>query len=293
MSTGKGNTFSTPMRLDRSCVAHFVVFVRERHAIYERRTAGQPKPWATDALLLDYKFCNVYRELDTVTRWITSSWRIPYAADPDLWFAMVVARLLNRPATLDALGYPARWKGERFIKLVHRLKAEKIPAFSGAYMISTHGRSMDKAEFLATHVLTPLWKNRAYIRPLEGDTLSSFAGRLREQFGMGSFLTAQVVADVKYVAPLLDCEDWWTWASSGPGSRRGLNRICGREIGKAWREDVWLTTLDDLARVALPELADMPGIHAQDLQNCLCEFDKYERVRLDQGRMKSRYNGRI
>lgn len=33
-------------------------------------------------------------------------------------------------------------------------------------------------------------------------------------------------------------------------------------------------------------------LDAQDLQNCLCEFDKYERVRMGQGRPRSRYPGR-
>lgn len=32
-------------------------------------------------------------------------------------------------------------------------------------------------------------------------------------------------------------------------------------------------------------------LSAQDLQNCLCEFDKYERVRLGEGRPKQLYPG--
>jgi len=35
----------------------------------------------------------------------------------------------------------------------------------------------------------------------------------------------------------------------------------------------------------------MPKIHMQDLQNCLCEFDKYERVRLGEGRPRNGYRG--
>ena len=37
--------------------------------------------------------------------------------------------------------------------------------------------------------------------------------------------------------------------------------------------------------------ADLPPIHAQALQNCLCEFDKYERVRLGEGRPRNNYPG--
>lgn len=271
-------------------ISGLVKFIKERHAIYTRRNLGAPKPWTKDSILQNYKFCNVYRELDKVTVWITDNWRTPHAADPDLWFAMVVARLLNRPSTLGALGYPVPWNRDKFVKLVHKLKAAKEPAFSGAYMISTHGHKADKAEFLADRVLTPLWKARKFIRPRDGDTLAEFHARLTKHFGMGSFLGAQVVADIKYVAPLKAAEDWWTWAASGPGSRRGLNRVAGFATGKHWSEESWRDML--IALHAKINISALPALHAQDLQNCLCEFDKYERVRLGEGRMKCKYNGR-
>lgn len=277
-----------------------VAWIIERQAIYERRVAGQPKPWTKDVILRDFKFCNVYREQDKTTVWIKNNWRDPGAKQEDLWFAMVVARLLNRPSTLEALGFPVPWRPQQFIKLVHARKAAGVPAFSGAYMISTHGRKADKAEFLAGEVLTPLWKARTYIRPRADDTLSSFHARLTEHFGMGSFLGAQVVADVKYTSQLAPASDWWTWASSGPGSRRGLNRVCGRDVGAAWAEDAWRNALGEL-RVTLTEDKafckardkGLPPIHAQDLQNCLCEYDKYQRVRLGEGRMKATYDGGV
>lgn len=269
-----------------------VAFIKERYAMYLRRTAGQAKPWTKDAILRDHKFCNVYRELDKTTIWITENWRTPHAGDPDLWFAMVVARLLNRPTTLAALGYPVPWRRDSFVKLVHGLKARGEPAFSGAYMISTHGHKADKAMFLADRVLTPLWNTRKYIRPRADDTLESFHDRLTEHFGMGSFLGAQVVADIKYVSHLTGAPDWWTWASSGPGSRRGLSRVLGRDMRTHWGEAAWRAALSEL-QDNLTGLSELPRIHAQDLQNCLCEFDKYERVRLNEGRMKCKYNGRV
>ena len=38
------------------------------------------------------------------------------------------------------------------------------------------------------------------------------------------------------------------------------------------------------------ETEDGP-LHAQDVENCLCEFDKYERTRLGEGRPRSLYAG--
>jgi hypothetical protein len=34
---------------------------------------------------------------------------------------------------------------------------------------------------------------------------------------------------------------------------------------------------------------NLKDLHAQDIQNCLCEFDKYERVRLGEGTPKQLY----
>jgi hypothetical protein len=37
-------------------------------------------------------FCSVRREDDRVSRWIAENWRDPHADDPNLSFAMTVAR---------------------------------------------------------------------------------------------------------------------------------------------------------------------------------------------------------
>jgi hypothetical protein len=106
--------------------------------------------------------------------------------------------------------------------------------------------------------------------------------------GLGSFIAAQIIADLKYMPPLDKAKDWHTFASSGPGSRRGLNRVCGRAVNESWTEDKWRAAL-----TALQEKIKPLEMHAQDLQNCLCEFDKYERVRLGEGEPKQIYREKI
>ena len=111
--------------------------------------------------------------------------------------------------------------------------------------------------------------------------------------GMGSFLAAQVICDLKYVEPLRSADDWRTWAASGKGSLRGLNRVMGHDKGRSWTEHEWFRRLHALhAEIGpLVRASKMPPIHAQDLQNCLCEFDKYERTRLGEGKPRCRYAG--
>jgi hypothetical protein len=267
-----------------------IKWIKERESIRVKKEAGAPKPWTKDDILQQYSFCNVHREDDRVTRWIAENWRDNHKAVPHLWFWMVVARLVNWPDTLEALGlYPSAWKPAQFVKVLHQRKAAGLKVFSGAYIVSTNGHAMDKAEYLAEHVLTRLWQCRAAVRPQPGDSLASFHERLSGFNGMGSFMAAQVVADMKYVQPLLKAADWMTWAASGPGSRRGLNRVMGRPVDAPWKEAEWLDCLCDLHVKVL----DHCDLHAQDLQNCLCEFDKYERTRLGEGRPRSTYPGRV
>lgn len=268
-------------------------FIRERHAIWERRNKGLPKPWTEDPILQSYRFCNVYRELDKETIWISKNWRND--SDPDNWFAMAVARLVNWSPTLEAVGYPVPWRPSTFLRCIHALEDKGVKVWGGAYIVSTNGVPQPKAEYLAEQVLSPLWRSRKDVRPRPNDTLEAFHDRLRRFRGMGSFIAAQVVADAKFVAPLTQAPDWESFAASGPGSRRGLARVMGvPDIHVSWPERLWRERLAELKVIIDQKVkeAGMPIISGQDLQNCLCEFDKYERVRLGQGRPRAKYPGK-
>src|SRR5437762_946187 len=92
-----------------------VYWIKEREKIRMLKGAGSVQPWTTDLILATYRFCNVHREDDRVTVWLRQNWREPHAADPDLWFAMVIARHLNLPDSLAEVGYPVPWspKGQK------------------------------------------------------------------------------------------------------------------------------------------------------------------------------------
>jgi hypothetical protein len=277
-------------------------WIEERHKIYEARKAGKPKPWTKDPILQQYRFCNVYRELDTVTQWIAKHWRTPHKTDRHLWFAMVVARLLNWPPTLSLVKFPVPWSAKRFVELTKVAQATNYRIFSGAYIVSTNGKAVEKIPYLVEYVLDPLWKARENIAAvIHNETLGTVPPPtlglvhkvLMNYDGLGSFMAAQVIADLKYVKPLVNAVDWHTWAASGPGSRRGLNRVFGSAPNTPWNEARWWAHLNMLHKEIrlLIVKKGMPDLHAQDLQNCLCEFDKYERTRLGEGRPRSTYPG--
>lgn len=284
-------------------VKRLVKWIIERQRIYLVRKMGmQKKPWTKDPILQQYRFCNVYREQDTVTMWIAKHWRAPHEKEQLLWFAFVLARLVNWPATLQrlepcinfGLNKPMTWKPALFQSVMRSIQEQGGKAWGGAYIVSTNGRKMLKEKYIAEQVLTPMWQAKGEIYLLSGEPLRALYDRLSKFQGMGSFLAAQVVADSKYLPALRKAPDWWTFAASGPGSRRGLNRVIGSAPDAPWREHEWHKVLTELAETVAPMVAgaDMSRLHNQDLQNCLCEFDKYERTRLGEGRPRATYPGR-
>lgn len=246
-------------------------------------------------MLQRFKFTNVYRELDPVTVWIRVNWREPYDTDPDVWFAMACARLVNWPPSLETVGYPVPWRPERFKARMHCRAEAGEQLFTGAYMLNQTapgGKGRTKYDYTADCVLTPMWARRKELRPRLNEPLAAFHARLTTVSGIGSFMAAQIVADTKYTDLLRGSPDWCTWAAPGPGSERGLNIVYGRPPEARWRPEVWLEALTQLrswVNAGLePEIrsACWERLHAQDLQNCLCEYSKYVR-----GYSRTRYPG--
>ena len=269
-------------------------WIKERHRIFIGKKRNWPKPWTQDTILQNYRFCNPYRENDKVTQWIGFHWRDQHRDDPYLWFAMVVARLINLPESLEVIGYPVPWCPAQF-KVSCEARKASGNLFNGAYIVSTNGRAMDKVDYLIQYVLEPLWAQRVDITDAitSDPTLTTMHKVLVHYDGLGSFMAGQIVADMKYVAPWRQAEDWYSFAASGPGSRRGLNRVMGRPVSPTYNEAKWFANLtalhEEIGRLLIKN--KLPALHAQDLQNCLCEFDKYERARLGEGTPKSKYPG--
>jgi len=268
-------------------------FAHERYQIFLQRQNGEPPPWTEDPILREHRFCNVYREDDKVTVWIRENWRDPHTDNPDLWFAMCVARYFNEPATLEVIGWPVPFDALPNSKMAKRLNAwDKAgnKVFNGAYIISTNGLSVKKTAYVWQNLLD-CWRRRDMLRPKKGDTLNSYHMTLGQMQGFGSFMTAQVIADIKYHEPLLHASDWHTFAASGPGSRRGLNYVLGRDRSDNWVEDSFRTALLRLRDQLLPRFKanQMPEPHAQDVQNLLCEYSKYHRAVFEGKNPKQRY----
>ena len=262
-------------------------WVRERELIRLQREAGRPAPWTEDPILRAYRFCNVRREDDRVTRWLAQYWRAPYAQHPLLCVNMALARYFNRVDTLRFLGYQEKWVPVRLLGRLLNARSGGATLFHNAYMISTCGASRDKLE----HVVGALDGLARALPdgPAAGDTLEGFCAKLRALEGFGPFLSGQIIADLKHAPgnPLDEAPDFWSWAVPGPGSQRGLCWYFGRRTPFPERE--FLPALNVMASEVGALLAPSFRLEMQDWQNVMCEVSKYQRI-LATGRGRRRYN---
>ena len=261
-------------------------YMIERHSIYERRAEGQPYPWTDDPILNEYSFCNVYRELDRVTIWIRENWREPYADHPNLPFAMAMARQINWPDTLQEIGFPEHWNPERIKAIMQGRLNRKEKVYTGAYMLTgTLGGT--KVEQTIDKILTPLYEMPPRII---SNSLEETWKRYLPYPGFSGFMAYEVVTDLRHTKYLENAEDIMTWANPGPGAKRGLNRIHGRELEKSIPKAQLISEMKEL--LDLCNMAPLP-LEMRDIEHCLCEFDKYERVRLGQGKPRAKYKPKI
>lgn len=281
-----------------------LAFMKERHRIYLRREEGEAKPWTKDPILQRYRFCNVYRELDTVTIWIRKNIREPYADHPHLWFMLAMARQINWPDTLQEImeckGWPINgynWHDVRMIMLARQARGDQL--YTGAYMLNAHGTKpddpKDKAFFTTKLVLDSVWQNRKTIGDAfaYGSMQQAWAALL-PYHGWGPFTAYEVVCDARYTRygnSVPWRKDAREWANAGPGAFRGLNRLQGRELKANVSQARALAEMREYYEWIAPRWPHKPTLEMREIEHCLCEFDKYERTRLGEGRPRSTYPG--
>lgn len=208
----------------------FIGWAIERDKVRERREAGLPQDqWTENWILKEFRFCNVSREDDRVTKWIKENMRDPYDSGPSdtLFRLLCLARFVNSPRTLGHLfdeGVIDRGTGviayDRIKPVMKKLMLSgDEPVFSPAYMVRSK-QDTDKAAYVA-EVVSEAKLPKA--RSREG-----FVKELQESYGFGTFMAGQVAADAAYTHLLEGAPDHLTWAPLGPGARRGMNMALGR-----------------------------------------------------------------
>lgn len=232
-------------------------------------------------------FCNVHREDDRVTRWIRENYT-PDTFGDFYEVAIVAARLFNWPETLEKIKFSLVPSPHmKLWAILTELQESKVKIWGGAYLITTHGRKMSKIDYCVE-----LLQKIIDITPVHmaAPTCEGYWHWFKRVDGLGSFLSAQIVADLKNTKshPLEAAPDWMYFSAPGPGSLRGLSWFHKRKITPTNYEEA-ITEVRSYIENRLGE--PYFTMCMQDLQNCMCEYDKYCRVLTGTGRSKRHYAG--
>jgi hypothetical protein len=284
-------------------------FVKERERIRQRKAEWVPSqaamgaPFTKDPILATYRFCNVRRRDDRVSRWLIQNVLAQNNVDILLLPAFLEfsawCRWCNWPPTIkavmDAELYPVEkidWR--RVGKLVDTL-GKKQKVWTGAYMIRASSEpGAKKGKFISEQVIGKHFRRKVpeLIDLLRaGATYQIVWEALREIPNFGSFMAGQVAGDWTYTPLLAGAPDLKTWAPMGPGSIRGFNRIIGSEkLTKRPSEELWQEKLVLWRQRIIDKLgAQYENLTALDVQNILCETDKFLRVKNGEGRPRAKY----
>lgn len=262
---------------------------------------SDPPPYTFDRVISGFRFCNVFRQLDTVTEWVINRVLLPYADHPNLLMMVAACRWINWPDTLeeamaDRRAWPYElplWEdGRHLTRLLEARAARGDKVFTGAYMIRAESNRAQpfygwtKHRYVAEAVIDPvrtlqLWR---------GATRTEVHAMFDNLYGWGAFMAYEAVTDLTYIPPLRDAVDRDTFVVAGPGALRGLRRL--RRTGPPSNEMRDLLAASRYARGHPPGgLAEyVPDLDLRAIEHSLCEFDKWQRVWREEGKMRSRWN---
>jgi hypothetical protein len=292
--------YTEPMtRSEVKSLEGYLYFVWEREAMRLARANDFKPPYTSDPVLAKYKFTNIRRRDDRVSQWVLHNLIIPNEERTDLWFMLLVARLINWPPTLTMLldlGLLPKsvdeFQQDYFVAAMEEWAADGKKSFSGAYMVYptrlSPGRS--KAFSISEHILKSAQQNASLVRTaIDHQRIEVVVDALTSCFGVSTFMAGQVAADLSYTPKQLGlAADLYDFAPLGPGSQRGLNYVLGLKPTKVWGQDDFNLELQVLDRAIQSDLG-IDDLTLHDVQNTLCEYGKYAAYKVDGVRPKNSY----
>jgi hypothetical protein len=270
-------------------------FASRRQDSFYRRLNSLPSPWSEDAIIEQYKFCNVFRVSDRVTQDMLKSAiysRPALDMTPlDRVFRTIVYRFFSEPLTwayLDEAFGPltaSTFDEKKFNDLLDQrlLRGEKL--YTGAFILcATRAFGYDRKHHNHAALFASLLVDGgAPIRSmLMARSLGDLYSLLRKLPLIGKFMAYQIAIDINY-GPDIDFSES-SFVAAGPGAERGL-RKCFASWGGESPETLIQWVAEHQEELAAEYGYSAPRLFGRrlqsiDCQGLFCETDKYCRVAL-------------
>lgn len=270
--------------------ALYLDFILARDQAREAKELGF-NPASDDPILRKYSFCNINREHDRVTRWIKAHVRDNKAlkTKTQMVQGIAMARVFNDPEVLEEVLGDFDPPGVLKRVLARQARGKRI--FRGAYMMPSHGSSDQLKMSPAVYYMRAIEQLGEF--SFKGiTTLEGTCSLILTVHGFGPFVANQIITDLRYTKWYKDAPDWETYVLGGPGTSRGLCRYFGEPLRIDKRQDWIHPHLMEVRGHVVEMLGEPFRTYFRDpnnVSNSFCEFDKYARVLLGEGRINRMY----
>lgn len=298
----------------------FFEFVYERQAVWlARNKYGHEKAdWTTDPIISKYKFCNVYRELDACSQHLIEHViKNPALSVSDKVFNIILYRRFNvRNFYTDIIKNPVyadKFDFDGLVFSVDEYRKTGGKVFNDAYIIcqryyTDKTRKWDKA-YQQLAMMRDLAKNwtTLFYRIEKAKTMKDAWKTLESDIPLtGPFLAQQYLTDITYVKGIGKKWDKNSFCSVGPGAKPALDWMSYRLKGKTYEEkchdlwrnqSYWFRRLEQNTGLKWGRVYYRQAYHRgiwlslSNIQNCLCEFRKYTKLKTGQVQRKRIYKG--
>ena len=301
----------------------------ERMMIWKRRFIEQkPQPWTENAILRDSKFTNVYRELDRNSQWQIRNILLDDSLSPvNLIWKLMVFRFFNNPETFKRgvewrgwrNGIPD-WKDydeDDFVSFIEEVRKSGQNPYTNAYLINSMSAPGKSRDWCYTRLVIPTLHKRipqliSVVR--NADSPESIITYLKTVPAVADFIAHEFYQDFTYIPRYTDREFMRftqnDFTNVGPGASVGIRLIypnlkTAREQKQAiyWLRDAaeeQLTKIGTLKGEPMGylewdkeskeyKLTDKCNITLHQIEMWLCEFQKYCKMMIGEGKQRSKF----
>ena len=303
---------SASPRINKENLKHLFEWIKERYEIHLKKDVQKlSKPWTTNKILQNYKFCNVRREQDKESKWliknISNNKEINYN---NKILNTILFRLTNKSQTTEIFGV-LDFENIDIEKIRKRLddfkkKNKNYIYFSNAFFTSgpkTQANKLfpeEKDMTIKMVKLTQKYKDKDIVNRIKRARSQKEAYEsLISLPGIGEFLAYQIFIDLTYIENFPFSEN--DFVVAGPGCKKGLNLIFNDfdrlNYAEAlfWLRDNQLKIFEKFGYNPEKLFSDLPiedrFLNLMSLENCMCEISKYIRAFTNTGRPRIKYSG--
>ena len=301
----------------------------ERMMIWKRRFIEQkPQPWTENAILRDSKFTNVYRELDRNSQWQIRNILLDDSLSPvNLIWKLMVFRFFNNPETFKRGAEWRGWRNgipdwkdydeDDFVSFIEEVRKSGQNPYTNAYFINSMSAPGKSRDWCYTRLVIPTLHKRipqliSVVR--NADSPESIITYLKTVPAVADFIAHEFYQDFTYIPRYTDREFMRftqnDFTNVGPGASVGIRLIypnlkTAREQKQAiyWLRDAaeeQLTKIGALKGKPMGylewdkeskeyKLTDKCNITLHQIEMWLCEFQKYWKMMIGEGKQRSKF----